>query len=75
MDHVYLPACYFLPRERFDILVGKIGDLEKEKLSLIETMKDATTPNGSSKEPAKGGGGRGGSAEALRERLKVRYKG
>eukprot|EP00903_Cladosiphon_okamuranus_P005837 g5778.t1 len=61
---------YHHMRERFDILVGKIGELEKEKLSLIETMKDATTPNGSSKEPVKGGGGRGGSAEALRERLK-----
>eukprot|EP00752_Nemacystus_decipiens_P018211 g16340.t1 len=63
---------YHHMRERFDVLVGKIGDLEKEKLSLIETMKNATTPNGSSKEPAKGGGGRGGSgsAEALRERLK-----
>lgn len=59
-------------RERFETLVGKIGDLEKEKLSLIETMKNSTTPNGSSKEPGKGGGGgRGGSAEALRERLKV----
>lgn len=55
------------------MLVGKIGDLEKEKLSLIETMKEATTPNGSYKGSAKGAeGGRSGSAEALRERLKVR---
>lgn len=71
ISYNFYHAC--LPRERFDLLVGKIGDLEKEKLSLLETMKDATTPNGSSKEPTKGaGGGRGGSAEALRERLKVR---
>lgn len=62
-----------LPRERFDILVGKIGDLEQEKLTLLETMKNATTPNGSAKESGRGGGGGGrGTAEALRERLKVR---
>lgn len=63
------------PRERFDVLVGKIGDLENEKLSLLETIKNASaaTPNGSSKDAGKGGGGRaGGSAEALRERLKVK---
>ncbi|CAM9338179.1 unnamed protein product, partial [Ectocarpus sp. 12 AP-2014] len=59
-------------KERFDMLVGKIGDLEQEKLTLLETMKNATTPNGSAKESSRGGGvgGGRGTAEALRERLK-----
>ncbi|CAN0257808.1 unnamed protein product, partial [Ectocarpus fasciculatus] len=62
---------YHHMRERFDMLVGKIGDLEQEKLTLLETMKNATTPNGSAKESSRGGGGGGrGTAEALRERLK-----
>lgn len=69
--YLYCLCRYFVQRERFDALVGKIGDLETEKLSLLKTMRDATTPNGSSKEAAGKGGGRGGSAEALRERLKV----
>lgn len=60
----------FVFRERFDTLVGKIGDLEQEKLALIENMKEATTPNGSSKEKSRGGGR--GTSETLRERLKVR---
>ncbi|CAN0308155.1 unnamed protein product, partial [Ectocarpus sp. 4 AP-2014] len=60
---------YHHMRERFDMLVGKIGDLEQEKRTLLETMKNATTPNGSAKESSRGGGGRG-TAEALRERLK-----
>ncbi|CAN0168212.1 unnamed protein product [Scytosiphon promiscuus] len=59
---------YHHMRERFDTLVGKIGDLEQEKRALIENMKEATTPNGSTKEKSKGGGR--GSAESLRERLK-----
>ncbi|CAM9735589.1 unnamed protein product, partial [Laminaria digitata] len=57
-------------KERFDALVGKIGDLEKEKLTLIDTMKSASTQNGSSKDGGKGGSKGGSSADALRERLK-----
>lgn len=57
-------------RERFDALVGKIGDLEQEKLTLIDTMKSASTASGSSKDGGKGGKN-GLSADALRERLKV----
>lgn len=58
-------------RERFDALVGKIGDLEKEKLTLIDTMKGASASSGSSKDGGKGGGKNALSAEALQERLKV----
>ena len=58
-------------RERFDALVGKIGDLEQEKLTLIDTMKSASTASGSSKDGGKGGVKNGLSADALRERLKV----
>lgn len=63
-----------LLRERFDELVGKIGDLEQEKSSLITKMHGAVAPNGSANETYGKGKKGSASAEALRERLKVRAR-
>lgn len=63
-------------RERFDTLVCKISELEKEKISLIGTIKNAAASN--SNIDGSRGGKRGGDhskdaavTEAVKERLKV----
>lgn len=71
-----------LSRERFEALVGKMGELEKQKASLIATMNsEAAAAEAAAAAAASAGHGSGSgrskassaSTEALRERLKVRH--